>query len=137
MTGVRVILGIEMSKTETQQVETRYGSLNVETIECDSCGDTMLKEDANRFTIGGREGFACHYCVREGPISFPGRVRDYALPRDENGIFWSYIMAAPVFCPLTVFDALFSDDEFDTGYFIAIVSVIVWVGVSLLVFYLL
>jgi len=127
-----------MSKTETQQVETRYGSLNVETIECDSCGDTMLKEDANTFTIGERTGHACDYCVREGPISFPKRVREYALPRDEDGEFWTYLIAAPAFCSLVVSLALFTDvDEFVTGYFIAIVSVILWVGIPLLVFHLL
>ena len=127
-----------MSKTETQQVETRYGSLNVETIECDSCGDTMLKEDANTFTIGERTGHACDYCVREGPISFPKRVREYVLPRDEDGVFWGYVITAPTFCPMIVSDALFFDvNEFASGYFIAIVSVILWVGIPLLVFYLL
>jgi len=126
-----------MSGTQTEAVETVYGSVNVETVTCDSCGETMLKDDANDFSIGDREGHACDYCVREGPISFPERVREYALPRDEDGIFWMYVITAPALCLIVVSQALFTDvGEFDSGYFIAIVSVIIWVGFSLLLRYL-
>ena len=127
-----------MSGTQTEAVETVYGSVNVETVTCDSCGETMLKDDANDFSIGDREGHACDYCVREGPISFPERVREYALPRDEDGEFWMYVITAPALCLIVVSEALFTDvGEFASGYFIAIVSVILWVGVPLLVFHLL
>jgi len=55
----------------TQTVHTQFGEVEVETVECDSCGNEIAKDDAKKFTIGEREGYACSHCVDEGPISFP------------------------------------------------------------------
>ena len=128
-----------------ETVETVYGSVEVDTVECDSCGDTILRDDAYRFRMGPPSnkgmssveynGYACEHCAEVGPASFPERAIEYTLPRDEWGDFWIYLIAAPVFFPALVLGALFSDDEFITGYFIAIASVTVWVAALLLVFH--
>ena len=130
-----------------ETVETVYGSVEVDTVECESCGETILREDGYRFGMSTNphkkindskyNGYACEHCASVGPASFPERLREYALPRGENGLFWGYVITAPALCPIVVSEALFTDvDEFYSGYFIAIVSVILWVAFSLLVFHL-
>jgi len=125
-----------MSDAKQESVETVYGTVDVETVDCDSCGEAMLKEDANPFTIGDRDGYACDYCVREGPIGFPERVREYALPTDENGYFWIYMIFGPIFLPGIILDAFSPvENDFDTGYFIGVSTIILWVGIPLLLIY--
>ena len=71
-----------MSKTET--VHTEYGEVSIETVECDSCGNTIAKDDAQDFRMGDRHGYACSHCVDEGPISFPEKAREWAMPVDVD-----------------------------------------------------
>jgi len=73
-----------MSGTET--IQTQYGDVEIETVDCDSCGQTIAKEDANDFTLGHRDGYACDHCVDNGPISFPPTV-DVILEPSEDYFF--------------------------------------------------
>lgn len=60
-----------MNDTETETIQTVYGDVDAEVVECDSCGITVLEEDAKKFTIGDREGWACETCEDTGPAEFP------------------------------------------------------------------
>lgn len=66
-----------MSETTTQTVETAHGTVEYETVACDSCGQEIHEDDAREFTIGDREGVACEHCVDEGPAEFPALDRDF------------------------------------------------------------
>jgi len=61
-----------MSST-TETVQTPYGDVEVELVDCDSCGNTVREEDTVEFEIGARTGVACEHCRDEGPVSFPER----------------------------------------------------------------
>ena len=82
-----------MSETKTETVATQFGNVEVETVDCDSCGATIKKENAKKFVIGdfdetvntkstsrvsyrfeegtANDGWACEYCRDEGPASYP------------------------------------------------------------------
>jgi len=71
--------------TNKQTIHTRYGEVEVKTIECDSCGNEVAKSDAYRFAMDDespnkrmndaeRNGYACPICVDTGPISFPEKI---------------------------------------------------------------
>lgn len=82
-----------MSTTTTKQIPTAYGDVEIETVECDSCGDEVPKEDASDFLVGDirqtnhwhhksavefevsdttlRRGYLCSYCEDRGPLSTP------------------------------------------------------------------
>jgi len=78
-----------MSQTKT--VQTTYGEVEVEVVECDSCGQEIEKEEAYYFIIrntknkddftGQTEGWACEYCV-DNPISFPVIYRTLGADTD-------------------------------------------------------
>lgn len=80
--------------TETKTAQTVYGDVEYETVECDSCNNEVMKEEAFRFLLFGEEtlrqkidkydrteykfendtlieGWACEHCHENGPISFP------------------------------------------------------------------
>lgn len=128
-----------MSKSKTKTIETQYGTAEIEVVECDSCGQTIGKDDAVEFTIGSRDGYACQHCEQNGPISWPKKVVDWSMPQDtDNGenvgllFFCSmYVLAMPIY---TV-GGFTDDDEFSQGFAAAIVSTAVWltiVGVIIL-----
>jgi Zn ribbon nucleic-acid-binding protein len=74
----------------TEKAVTAYGEVEYETVECDSCGHKVVKEDADRFVVGELQsekywddytkyefrqrrhqtGWACPHC-RDDPIAFP------------------------------------------------------------------
>lgn len=69
---------------------TVHGPVEYETVTCDSCGEETMKNEAERFVIGGFDctkygdhrfdvdnstlGWICPYCVTEEPASFPTKI---------------------------------------------------------------
>lgn len=95
-----------MSKTQTETVETAYGSVDVELAECDSCGNRVRADKTVPFEIGDREGRACEHCRDEGPMSFP----------EEMGISASPSITFAVYCfllPVAVAAVADAGDESD------------------------
>ena len=124
-----------MTDTATETVETRYGAVEIETVECASCGTTVAREDAHPFEIGDggdvREGHACPVCADEGPASYPERVREWALPTDESGDFENgpafFIAIAPLLLPLaTAIGCTEDSTQFTDGYAMAVITILVW-----------
>jgi len=127
-----------MSNAETHTVDTVYGPAEIETYECDSCGNRVAYENTVGFTIGGSEGRACEHCEENGPISFPKRVVEFSWPKDqesmgeEYGIVFNTVLA-PLLFLFIIADAFTEErDAFAEGYATAIVSVLVWIGIPLL-----
>jgi len=74
-----------MSKSKTKTATTAHGTVEYETVECDSCGNEVAKSDAYRFLLfkQGRDpsfvkdddkqaaGWACPYCFDTAPIEPP------------------------------------------------------------------
>lgn len=118
--------------TETKKVQTEYGTAEIEVVECNSCGNTVGKDDAAAFTIGDREGWACQHCVNEGPISFPKRVQEWRFPRAENGrggykSFFFYILFAVIILPIGTIIGFHSDaEQFMKGYATASATYIIY-----------
>jgi len=130
-----------MTDTATETVETRYGAVEIETVECASCEETVAKEDAHPFSIehpvgsvrGGewKEGYACPICADEGPASYPERVRGWALPTDESGDYENgpafFIATAPLLLPLaTAIGCTEDSTQFTDGYAMAVITILVW-----------
>ena len=101
--------------TDTKEIQTEYGTVEVETVECDSCGNTIGKEEAYRFAMDStapnkrmndaeRSGYACSLCVDNGPISFPESHADIELTVTNNHVMWFIII---VITGITVVGVLF------------------------------
>lgn len=75
--------------TNQRKAVTAHGEVPYETVECDSCGNEVAKDDAEKFVIGDhihtdkwshkgdelefknyRTGWACEYCKGD-PAGFP------------------------------------------------------------------
>ena len=100
-----------MSQTKT--VQTTYGDVEVEVVECDSCGNTISKDEAREFTLGNREGHACEHCVDEGPISFPSKYGSLDMGKTDEGRFPRFLFWAPVDIPLVMIFGPFENDMTD------------------------
>jgi len=98
-----------MSDTET--VQTTYGDVEIDVVDCDSCGNRVAKDDTVEFTIGDREGRACRHCEGEGPVSFPTRSIDYAERLWKPWLIGLGIICGPLATPLMLLGYL---DEGDT-----------------------
>lgn len=78
--------------TDVETIQTPYGEVEFQTVECDSCGESIRKENAQRFLIGDIHrtrtkfnrrvvhfkkdcnpvvGWCCEYCRDAGPIDYP------------------------------------------------------------------
>jgi len=61
--------------SDTHTAATAYGEVEIEVVECASCGTTVARDSAEPFTIGEepvvREGWACEHCADDGPAGFP------------------------------------------------------------------
>jgi len=128
--------------TRTKEISTEYGTTTIQITDCDSCGNTVAKDEAVEFTIGDRSGHACEYCANNGPISFPEKVVEWSLPTDKYGntgpAIFVFIMFAPFFFILIFFDAISVDKEtphFD-GYVYGVLAVLLWVVLPLIIFIL-
>ena len=129
-----------MTDTETHTVETAFGPAEVETLECDSCGNRVAAENTVPFTIGNTDGRACEHCEATGPVSFPRRTLEFVTPtyvnqRGKEYSLWFHIGAFPVIVFFGVVSGLFEDsDEFHDGYSTAAVSFLVWGALLALLF---
>ena len=117
--------------TKTETIETQYGTVEVETVECDSCGQRIGKEEAHDFTIGDRDGYACSHCVDNGPISFPPSV-DVSVKGRPVEMFYSFILLYPLFMLPTIAEVLFGSSEAAKEFFVGSVGAIVWTTLPLL-----
>jgi hypothetical protein len=123
--------------TETKQVQTEYGIAEIEVVDCDSCGNTVGKEQAKQFIIGDKEGWACEHCEQNGPISFPEKVQEWALPKskedrgEDMGLFF-FLFFAVITLPLgTVAGFMEGEDQFLQGYATASATYIVYGAIAL------
>lgn len=103
--------------TDRQTTPTAYGDVEYETVECDSCGNDVLKKDASTFVVGectsqrdrytGKQfrfkdsdcatGWICPYCRDEGGIIGTPSVTDVRalwLSIDQEGRFMIKLFAA-------------------------------------------
>lgn len=95
--------------TETKTAQTVYGDVEYETVECDSCNNEVMKEEAFRFLLFGEEtlrhkvdkydrliytfeedsltkGWACKHCHENGPISFPEDYINQVIKDKVTGV---------------------------------------------------
>ena len=78
--------------SKTKQIETQYGGIELETVDCASCGNEHPKEESKQFYIGAvkdtdkwthnntyevefdlndyKSGWVCEYC-RDDPAAYP------------------------------------------------------------------
>jgi hypothetical protein len=128
--------------TRTKEVSTEYGTTTIQITDCDSCGNTVAKDEAVEFTIGDRSGHACEYCANNGPISFPEKVVEWSIPTDKYGntgpAVVVFILSAPFFIIPIFYDAVFVEklSNFSDGYFYGVLAVLLWVVLPLVVYIL-
>ena len=127
-----------MANQRTETVHSEYGEVEVEVVDCDSCNNTVAKEDTVPFTIGDRDGLACRHCEREGPVSFPRKVLDWGLHRLGTDPDGDPIIAA-FFAPwlyflLGLFGLLGEEDlEFYNGFGWATITYFSWAVIFILI----
>lgn len=79
-----------MPESRTETARTVHGDVSYDVVECDSCDNAVPKAEAYKFLIAGRvhersyshdkvydtesTGWACPYCLDNGPVSFPERA---------------------------------------------------------------
>ncbi len=126
---------------ESRTATTVHGEVEYDVVECDSCGDEVVVDEALDFKIGDREGKACAYCYEEGPISFPdpsilpvfkGFGEDH-----QGGGFGEFLVLGWALIPMCMFGGLFDDFvDFANGVmwaawtltiYSAIIAVLWWV----------
>ena len=135
-----------------ETVETVYGSVEVGTVECDSCGETILRDDAYRFRMGPPSnkgmssveynGYACEHCASVGPASFPERV--FSSDGDQPLFtFFDHSLFALLY-PLTGFsligllltDSHIRSDTFAKAYVSSFIGALFWGGLLTYLFIL-
>jgi len=122
-----------------ETVETVYGSVEVGTVECDSCGETILRDDAYRFRMGPPSnkgmssveynGYACEHCASVGPASFPERV--VSSEEDKVGLREPLMLTVfyPIVSPMISFLTLVDDplkNDVASGYAYAFIGMVLW-----------
>lgn len=107
-----------MKKSRMKTVHTEYGDTEIEIVDCDSCNNTIAKEEALSFSIGNKEGWACPHCYEEGPVSFPKKIKEWSIGfgKDKNGgSFISFFTFFPFYVffgmVLSLFDDNISEDD--------------------------
>jgi len=85
--------------SQTESITTEHGRIEYETVDCDSCGAEVAKEDADRFVVihdlrdksdwtgytqyechDATDGWICPYCADSGPTDTPDKdPRQYPL----------------------------------------------------------
>ena len=124
-----------MSDTDTYEVETQFGSAEIETHVCDSCGNRVAYENTVEFNIGKREGRACKHCESEGPVSWPRKTLDFF----KADIDYRDTLLGVFFTPLAtmvIFDKAFTHNrDFEKGVLFGWLVMLIWI-VSPLTFYI-
>lgn len=117
-----------MTNPETHTINTAYGSTEIKTYDCDSCGNTVPYDETVEFTIGVRKGRACEICEDTGPVSFPEKAREH-MNLYQNGD----VMFGTLLWPMVgVAFALAPDSEFGRGYAVASLAAWLWIAVAVL-----
>ena len=62
---------VNMSNRRTETVDTRFGQVTVDVVDCDSCEETVKFDDSHDFIINDKKGHACNICFDTGPLKFP------------------------------------------------------------------
>lgn len=136
-----------MTEKSKRQIETVYGSLEAETIICDSCGVEVLKDTAARFAMdteapdpyfneAERTGYACKYCYEEGPTSFPEKAKEYVFYDDDKRendpvlAFLIYTICSALF-PMTLIISLKErkTGKVQTGVLMGTLGTLTWIGI--------
>ena len=128
-----------MSKQkESYVVETVYGDYEIETYECDSCGNVVAYEHTVPFTIGDTEGRACEHCEENGPISFPKRVvEDMNLFTNADMHLLGFVSLAPILIPACTIIGFVEDEPCLEGIAATTVAMVFWAVVVFVTFVLL
>lgn len=107
-----------MSNQRTKTIESIHGPVEVEVVDCDSCGTTVRADATVPFTLGDREGVACENCYDDGPISFPDWRWTELIPTfhgmgtDEDGNdAWFLIGMFPLAAIIAAIVILFEDND--------------------------
>ena len=122
-----------------ETVETVYGSVEVDTVDCDSCGETILRDGAYRFGMDTSpnkrmndveyNGYACEHCAKVGPASFPERVvssdRDSVSLREALMLIVWFPIASPIISLLILVDGPRKNDV-ASGYAYAFIGLLLW-----------
>ena len=117
--------------TDTEIIQTAYGGVEIETVDCDSCGQTIGKDNANEFTLSDREGHACDHCVDNGPISFPPSV-DIAIKGHSAEMPLTFIAMWPLFMIPTLATTIFDDNEPAKEFTVGSIATFIWTTLPLL-----
>jgi len=114
----------------TKTAETVHGSIEYQTIECDSCGNETVVDDAKDFQIGDREGKACEHCYQNGPISFPEKVKNKARDRitQGDGDMTFGVLAFPL--TAFIFIIMANRQDWQRGYALASLGAILWFALA-------
>lgn len=122
-----------MTNTYTEIVQTKYGDVEIETVDCDSCGNRVSKEDTVTFEIGSRKGLACEHCEKEGPISFPRlvlKLREFGTDPDRDSILYPLLFPYVYLIVALINDVKNGrDTQFWRGFWWATVVLTTWGGV--------
>jgi len=119
--------------SDTHTVQTIYGETEIETYDCDSCGQTVPYDETVEFTIGSRSGRACEMCETEGPISTPAKVLELSEPADVRRVdtygLAPHLAFGWLFLPtVTLLGFTEESNQFHQGYATAVLTMILWVG---------
>jgi hypothetical protein len=120
---------------DTHTAATAYGEVEVEVVECSSCGAKVARDSAEPFTIGEdpivREGWACEHCADDGPAGFP--VDQMSDPEASLG---SAVTLWPLLFPFGTMHVLVGTAVSDRirPYIAGCLGTLVWLALFALVF---
>lgn len=122
--------------SDTHTAATAYGEVEIEVVECASCGAEVAKADAEPFTIGDDtvicEGWACEICADIGPADYPRTDTEVPLAVD---VFFGVVFA-PMLVAFGAFNYAAFRDPGDLGgrwYLIGVMGALFWMAVASLV----
>jgi len=119
---------------DTHTAATAYGEVEIEVVECASCGAEVARDSAEPFTIGEdpavRQGWACEHCAAEGPAGFP-----VDRMNDPNGSL-SAVALWPLLFPFGTVHVLVGTGVSDKirPYIAGCLGTLVWLALFALVF---
>lgn len=112
--------------SERKIVHTAYGDIEIDVVECASCGNEVAKKDAVDFVIGDQEKLACQHCAEEGPINFPSQRKKFSI-KNKDGFILMSVLFAPVFIPISTLIGISNQsNDFSEGYATAVLSILTW-----------
>jgi len=122
-----------------ETVETVYGSVEVDTVECDSCGDTILKDEAYRFGMDTSpnkrmndveyNGYACEHCADMGPVSFPDKIVSSDADSVSLGQALMLTVLFPIASPIISLAILMDGphkNDVASGYAYSFIGLVLW-----------